>query len=166
LSGADPDARELIGFEGAVSCELQAHAASLRLRGTVRGGADSRTGVGAGAAEVAFSGISFADGSPAQLPPMLQQVSVLELPGTVAPAPAPVPPQPAPAPRRSLRIESSAGRFALQARGVQVHRDAAREFFGALPPARVPRSLRAGWALLLTVLRVPGAARLLAKLRG
>jgi hypothetical protein len=55
--------------------------------------------------------------------------------------------------------------FELQAGSVQLHREVAREFFRAVPPPRVPRSTRLGWALLLGLLRFPGAARLLAKLR-
>ena len=42
-----------------------------------------------------------------------------------------------------------------------MHRDAARPFYGAVPPPRVPLRLRLGWALLLTVLRLPGVGRLL-----
>jgi len=49
---------------------------------------------------------------------------------------------------------------------MQVHRDATRAFFGALPPPRVPRTTRLGWWLLLGLLRVPGAACLLARWRG
>jgi hypothetical protein len=35
-----------------------------------------------------------------------------------------------------------------------------------VPPPRVPLRLRLGWALLLLVLRIPGAGTLLGKLRG
>jgi hypothetical protein len=49
----------------------------------------------------------------------------------------------------------------LRARSLQLHRGAAAELFGAVPPPRVPWRLRVGWMLLLAVLRVPGAARLL-----
>jgi len=52
------------------------------------------------------------------------------------------------------------------ARSVQLHRSAAREFYGAVPPPRLPRLRRLGWPALLWALRVPGAARLLARLRG
>jgi hypothetical protein len=67
---------------------------------------------------------------------------------------------------RRFRIESPGLTLALQARQVQLHRDAAAEFYGAVPPVHVPLRLRLGWALLLTALRVPGAAALLRKLRG
>jgi hypothetical protein len=35
-----------------------------------------------------------------------------------------------------------------------------------VPPVRVPAATRLGWSLLLSVLRIPGAAALLAALRG
>jgi hypothetical protein len=147
LNGAIPILRELIGFDGVVGCEQQPDSAMVRLRGTARGGS--------AAAEVWFSGVSFA-AAPASgpaLPAVLQRVSVFELALE-------------PASRRAFRIETSVGSFELHAGSVQVHRDAAREFFGAVPPLRVPRATRLGWALLLTLLRMPGAVRLLAKLRG
>jgi hypothetical protein len=67
---------------------------------------------------------------------------------------------------RRFRIESAELRLEVRARNVQLHRDAAALFYGAVPPVRVPLRLRLGWGMLLTVLRVPGAAALLSKLRG
>jgi hypothetical protein len=67
---------------------------------------------------------------------------------------------------RRFRIESAELRLELRARNAQLHRVAAALFYGAVPPVRVPLRLRLGWALLLMVLRVPGAAALLGKLRG
>ncbi len=151
MSGDAPIIRELLGFDGAVECEQQADAKSLRLRGAVRGSGGSCT-------EVWFSGVSFSDtrrGDAVSMPAVLQRVSVLEL----APAQST-------APRRAFRIEAGADRFELQAASVQVHREAAREFFGAVPPPRVPRATRLGWLALLSILRVPGAVRLLMWLRG
>ena len=49
----------------------------------------------------------------------------------------------------------------LAARSVQVHRSAGAPFARALPPATAPWTVRAGWALLLNALRVPGVASLL-----
>ncbi len=49
----------------------------------------------------------------------------------------------------------------LAARSVQVHRSAGAPFARALPAVTAPWTLRAGWALLLNVLRVPGVASLL-----
>jgi hypothetical protein len=45
-------------------------------------------------------------------------------------------------------------------------RDVSREFLGALSLPSAPWRTRAAWWLLLTVLRIPGAARLLQWLRG
>jgi hypothetical protein len=53
----------------------------------------------------------------------------------------------------------------LKARSVHVHRPAAEQFFAAVPGAERTLTARLGWALLLNVLRVPGAARFLAFLR-
>lgn len=65
--------------------------------------------------------------------------------------------------RHELR---SAGRvIAIDARAVQVHRDVAAAFDEVLPRFGVPWSARLGWLLLLNLLRVPGAARLLGRLR-
>jgi hypothetical protein len=51
------------------------------------------------------------------------------------------------------------------ARAVQVHRDAAAAFASVLPRFGVPWTVRLGWLMLLTLLRLPGAARLLGWLR-
>ena len=103
----------------------------------------------AGLTQLLFSGASGA-----ALPARLDNVRVIEIAGA------------APAGLRSFRIESPGLTLALQARQVQLHRDAAAVFYGAVPPVRVPLRLRLGWALLLTALRVPGVAALLRKLRG
>lgn len=103
----------------------------------------------AGLTQLLFSGASGA-----ALPARLHNVRVIEIAGA------------APAGLRSFRIESPGLTLALQARQVQLHRDAAAPFYGAVPPVHVPLRLRLGWALLLAILRVPGAAALLRKLRG
>jgi hypothetical protein len=103
----------------------------------------------AGLTQLLFSGASGA-----ALPATLDNVRVIEMAGA------------AQAGLRSFRIESPGLSLALQARQVQLHRDAATPFYGAVPPVHVPLRLRLGWALLLTILRVPGAAALLRKLRG
>jgi hypothetical protein len=63
-------------------------------------------------------------------------------------------------------LRSGEGVRPLAARAVQVQRGAAAAFARALPPAIVPWRVRAGWALLLNALRVPGVARFLQRLRG
>ncbi len=45
------------------------------------------------------------------------------------------------------------------------HRDVSREFLGALPLPQASWRTRAGWWLLLNLLRIPGAVRLLRWLR-
>ena len=63
-----------------------------------------------------------------------------------------------------LRSAGAVQRFT--ARSVQVHRGAAAAFARALPVVTAPWTVRAGWALLLDALRLPGVARLLRRLRG
>ena len=103
----------------------------------------------AGLTQVLFSGASAV-----ALPASLSAATVIEIGAEARQAP------------RQFRIESPGFAFALQARQVQLHRDAAAIFYSAVPPVRVPLRVRLGWALLLTALRVPGAAALLRKLRG
>lgn len=67
-------------------------------------------------------------------------------------------------PMWELRSAGNVRRFA--ARSVQVHRGASAAFARALPTVTAPWSVRAGWALLLDALRVPGVASLLRRLRG
>ena len=55
--------------------------------------------------------------------------------------------------------------YPLAVRAVQVHRDAGSAFASALPRIRAPWTTRAGWWLLLNLLRVPGMAPLLRRLR-
>jgi hypothetical protein len=103
----------------------------------------------AGLTQVLFSGASAV-----ALPASLSDATVIEIDAASRHVP------------RQFRIESPGFTLALQARQVQLHRDAAAIFYNAVPPVRVPLRLRLGWALLLTALRVPGAAALLRKLRG
>lgn len=103
----------------------------------------------AGLTQLLFSGASGA-----ALPARLDNVRVIEIAGDAQDG------------LRRFRIESPGLTLALQARHVQLHRDAAAEFYRAVPPVQVPLRLRLGWALLLTALRVPGVAALLRKLRG
>jgi hypothetical protein len=88
------------------------------------------------------------------LPAGLHDATVIEIAGESPDTP------------RQFRIESPGLQQQLQARQVQLHRDAAAVFYGAVPPLRVPLRLRLGWALLLTALRVPGVAALVRKVRG
>jgi hypothetical protein len=62
-------------------------------------------------------------------------------------------------------LRSPAGTQPLGVRAIQVHR-AAPAFAAALPRIGAPWLVRAGWVLLLELLRIPGLARLAQKLRG
>ena len=143
--------RELIAFAGAVRCESAAGAVDLVLRGYARGMRPVRGGL----TEVLFSGTGMVT-----LPPALRDARVIELAAAGAPERAHDI-----APRR-YRIESPELQLELAARSVQLHRDVAAAFFGAVPPVRVPLRLRLGWLLLLTLLRIPKAGLLLRKIRG
>ena len=63
------------------------------------------------------------------------------------------------------QLQSITARYDVEARSLHVHRPIAREFFGAVPAAEATLRARCGWALLLNVLRIPGAAWLLNKIR-
>jgi hypothetical protein len=134
----------LIAFAGAVQCGVPAGAVNLVLRGYPR----ITHGARGELTEVLFSEVGALE-----LPGDLRDARVIELPAIAG------------APQR-YRIESPELQLELRARSVQLHRDAAAAFFGAVPPPRVPLHLRFGWALLLTLLRIPGADALVGKLRG
>jgi hypothetical protein len=144
LSAPYASTRELIAFEGPVQCEATHGAVNLVLRGAARVSRGPRAGL----TQVLFSGASAV-----ALPASLSDARLIEIAAAAEQAP------------RQFRIESPGFTFALQARQVQLHRDAAAMFYTAVPPVRVPLRLRLGWTLLLTALRVPGAAALLSKLR-
>jgi hypothetical protein len=145
---AQPPIAELIAFDGAVECRLESGAINLMLSGFERRGpAAVRT-----AASALFAGAAVT--GPANLgalPPRLQAVRIVELAG-------------APGARRFV-IRAQQLQLDLVARSMQLHRDAGRAFFLAVPPPRVPLMRRLGWSVLLLALRLPGAGRLLARLR-
>jgi hypothetical protein len=145
LSPPDSSARELIAFDGPVQCQAAHGAVNLVLCGAARVEQGPRTGL----TQVLFSGASAV-----ALPTGLHDATVIEIAGGSPDAP------------RQFRIESPGLTLALQARQVQLHRDAAAVFYGAVPPVPVPLRLRLGWTLLLTALRVPGVAALVRKVRG
>jgi hypothetical protein len=62
---------------------------------------------------------------------------------------------------RRFELVSGQQRLTLQARTVQSHRAVGAAMFAAVPATPLPWSLRAGWSLLLSVLRIPGVGRLL-----
>ena len=158
MSAPGSSPRELIAFAGAVQCEHSDGAVNLVLRGYSSA---------SGGPHAAVTEVLFSDATALALPPGLHDLRVSEL--RVSELPAPDGAQPAIGERiaaRSFRIDSGQLQLSLQARSVQLHRDAAAAFYGAVPPPRVPLRLRLGWTLLLWVLAIPGAGTLLGKLRG
>jgi hypothetical protein len=125
----------MVSFEAEVRCQGGNGAINLWLQGQVR--VDGRISD----MNVFFSGAT------AALPQSMHDVRISEL------ATAQMP--------RRYRIESREVNVELQARSMQTHRAAAAALFAAVPPARVPWRLRAGWALLLALLRLPGVGSLI-----
>jgi len=132
----------LIDFDGAVQCRRATGAVNLLLLGQTGGDP-----VGALFAAADGAGLE-------GLPPVLHAVRLSESDGSAAGGP------------RRFRIEARELQLDFSAHSLQLHRDAAREFFRAVPPPRVPLGRRIGWTLLLTLLRVPGVEALLVRLRG
>jgi hypothetical protein len=114
----------MLEFQGPVQTQATTGAVNLVLRGRWR---DCDT-------EVLFAGAT-----PNTVPPTLREVRLMEL-GTGVATP------------RQFRLDSTDTRLELRARSVQVHRAVGAALFTAVPPARVPLRLRAGWSLLLSAL--------------
>lgn len=134
---------ELVAFEGAVECAPGSGALNLILRGRERGSGGAVAALFAGA-----SGLRGLTGLPAKL----HDVRLFD--------------RAAASGARQVQLQARELQLDLVSRSLQLHRDAGRPFFTAVPPARIPVVTRLGWAVLLSVLRIPGAAPLLAALRG
>jgi len=162
VSAADHRVRELIALAGPVQCEQPAGAVNLVLRGQAAVVPGAARDSSAGLTEVLFS-----DATEVTLPAGLHDVRVFEMSGEPVPALAPVASlAPAYADAvRHFRLQGPQLQLELHARSVQMHRDAATAFYGAVPPPRVPLRLRLGWSLLLSALRLPGAVALMRRLR-
>jgi hypothetical protein len=115
---------------------------------------------GSGAIQWSLVGVDRDSGAPLEV--LLSGAEALQLPAQLAGA--------------ELYVDEEAGtaRWELRsadrvlptgARAVQVHRGVGAAFALALPRFAAPLPLRAGWWLLLNLLRLPGAARLLGWLR-
>ena len=143
--------RELIGFDGAVECLAAEGPVNLVLRGFERRRDAARSRHRAAAL---FSGARPPAGA-ARLPARLDGPQLFELEDAAGRS----------APRTFL-LRAGELQLEFDAAGLQLQRDAGDEFFAAVPPLSVPWQARWGWTLLLTLLRVPGAGRLLARLRG
>ena len=129
--------RLVAAFNGEVRCVRESGAVQWRLSGADRDGA--------GALDVMLCGVS-----DLQLPDLLP-ASELHVSGE--------PGQPI------WELRGNGNVRVLGARSVQVHRSAGAPFARALPAVTAPWTVRAGWALLLNALRVPGLASLLRKFR-
>jgi hypothetical protein len=129
--------RLVAAFHGNAQCRRESGAIEWSIRGL-----DRDTGAGL---EVLLSGAAAL-----QLPAELAaaELHVLEESGNA---------------RWELRANGRA--YPLAVRAVQVHRDCAAAFAAALPRKVAPWTTRALWWLLLGLLRVPGMARLLHRLR-
>jgi hypothetical protein len=134
---------ELVAFEGPVECAPGSGAINLILRGRERGGGTAVTAL--------FAGSSDSRGLTG-LPAKLHDVQLFD--------------RAAAAGTRTLHLQAREQQLELVCRSLQLHRDAGRPFFTAVPPVRPPAATRLGWAVLLLVLRIPGAAPLLTALRG
>ena len=157
MSAAANRVRELIALAGPVQCEQPAGAVNLVLRGQAAAVPGAARDSSAGLTEVLFS-----DATEVTLPAGLHDLRVIELLDATAAAGASAD---ADRMRRSFRLQGPQLLLELQARSVQMHRGAAKAFYGAVPAPRVPLRLRLGWSLLLSALRLPGAVALMRRLR-
>ena len=132
----------LIEFDGAVACSLGSGTVNLALRGRAGNAPAEALFVGA-VAELLAS-----------LPATLHAVSLSEYETQSASSP------------RRFRLQSQELQLDLAARSLQLHRDVSRVFFAAVAPPCVPFGRRLAWTALLALLRIPGAERLLLRLRG
>jgi len=140
-----------VEFEGPVECAPGSGAITLTLSGRERGGA---------AVAALFAGASSSSGLTG-LPGKLHEVRLVD-----AAAGAGAGAGGAEVGTRQVQLQSRELQLELVSRSLQLHRDAAGPFFTAVPPVHIPAARRLGWALLLSVLRIPGAAQLMAALRG
>ena len=140
MSGFEP-----VQFQGLVRAERRAGGALLALHGIERGSGLPLS--------VSFSGVHSLE-----LPAVLRDVAIRQAASTgVEPA-------------RRWHLHSATGDTpacdaAIEARAIHVQRDVSAAFAAAVPPSRASVTSRAGWMLLLNLVRVPGALRLLQRLR-
>jgi hypothetical protein len=135
-----PPETTLIAFDGAVECGSGTGSITLILRGRER----------AADAAALFAGARSEAGLPTQ-PSQLHAVRLWQRLPMVSP--------------RRVQLSSSESPLQLICYSLQIHRDVSRAFFGAVPPLRVGLPRRLAWALLLSLLRLPGVARLIGRLR-
>ena len=131
---------------------------SERLVAAFRGNAQCRRETGA--VQWCLGGLDRDSGLPLEV--LLSGAAALRLPARLHAAELYVRDEAA---RESWELRGNGDVYPLAVRAVQVHRGAALAFAHSLPQVAVPWRVRAGWWLLLNLLRVPGMARLLRNLR-
>jgi hypothetical protein len=132
----------MIALDGEVACGRGSGVVNLWLRGRMRS-----------EARVDDVDVYFAGASVAALPALLHDVRIIEL-------------EPGASQTSRYRIESPEMRVELECRSMQLHRRAGEQLFSAVPAVAVPWQMRAGWTLLLSVLRLPGVGALVLGRRG
>ena len=145
LNSGSPPTGLLAEFAGAVACESLRGGRDLRLSG--RALARNTDGGGQNNAAPQFAQLLLCEVLPSSggaLPTLLH-----ELIARVCAAP------PSAGGGVSLQLAALEGVFVVGVRAVRLHRDASQRFFRVVPPPRVPVRTRAGWALLLRLLRLP-----------
>jgi hypothetical protein len=130
-------------FDGAVRCTRSADGNSMQLHGS--GGSNDDI-------DLFLQGDSLPE-----LPASLTDAQLQELAPPAAMSSCPP---------RQFELRSAQGRWQFTARAGQLHRASGRAMFAVIPSQPVPRWLRLAWWLLLSVLRLPGAGRLLGASRG
>ena len=113
-----------------------------------------------GAVQWSLSGLDRDDGVPLEV--LLSGAAALQLPAELAAAELHVRDESGNA---SWELRSAGRVIPTGARAAQVHRSAAAACARAVPGLRASWAVRAGWLLLLNLLRVPGMAQLLRRLR-
>jgi hypothetical protein len=131
---------------------------STRLVAAFRGNAQCRRESGA----VQWCIKGFDRDSGAELEVLLSGAAGLQLPSELVAAELHVHDE---STSESWELFANGTAYPLAVRAVQVHRGADAAFAGALPRISAPWTTRAGWWLLLCLLRLPGMAHLLRRLR-
>lgn len=137
-----PTSRLLVEFADAVTCEPLPASRGWRCAGLARATDDSLQ-----TCELLLSAVQLPAGGAAP-PARLHELVVRLLPAADLPVAG-----------LCLALRAREGLFVVQARAMQLHRDASQGFFRAVPPVRVPIATRCGWALRLLLLRLPLVAR-------